>query len=322
MDEKKCVICAKPIPVDAVKCSVCGSHQKWLNRKLSFSSLILSLLISLFAVLGYLWPQIAELIYPQKTNIVIRQSEIDKSFANMEVKQGIYELTGKALSDNLKLAFKPRDTGNQYHTYTDDRQEIYFRDDNVQIKNLNEDIDVTIIDDSIYYIVEIDIKFEIEFKFILRNTGEKYGLVHYLKSEEDMIKKIQDIIYTIEFPTPLVMVSTYLEGKQYHEEHLNNYKVIPEFIEGHKLDIKDVIKKIFIYNRCDDSFIMDTESFIMIGETFVMGYTETPNKGIIDSVKLQSLIYNHDNTESKNFHFFKIHLTGENKVASFISSCD
>jgi hypothetical protein len=63
-----CVVCKKPIPKGALKCTECSSFQGW-RRHLEFSSLALSLLVALVSVSGIVVPALIKAIRPPSSDV-------------------------------------------------------------------------------------------------------------------------------------------------------------------------------------------------------------------------------------------------------------
>jgi hypothetical protein len=63
-----CKLCKEEIKKDAIVCLHCNNYQNW-KRYLNFSSILFSLLIAAFTVIGFTYPYLKEKLQPLKTEI-------------------------------------------------------------------------------------------------------------------------------------------------------------------------------------------------------------------------------------------------------------
>jgi len=67
MSEPICRVCAKPLPVDAAKCTICGEYQSWMRRLLA--GINLSALVALVPIVTLAYAFLADRLSPHGSDL-------------------------------------------------------------------------------------------------------------------------------------------------------------------------------------------------------------------------------------------------------------
>lgn len=283
INTKRCVVCVNEIPKGASKCSICNSYQNWFRRQLTFSSLVLSLLISLFAVLGLAIPKLDELIYPPNTKIVFKQSNTETSRGTFTYNQYISTYSGEDIGLEFKDYFRPEYPERVYSFYQNDDNSLMidYGPDSIVIKPNRVQKPLALQSDSLYYLIREELIIDLRFEFLIRNIGKKYGVIHYLKLADSPIKIRSKFFDDHKYDILLSISNSDPEITYYHPK-LKNKKISPEYLEAVTFQIIDTLNIFSLSDKDQNQF-----QFPYFDTTFQKQNVCFP---------LEPLIFNHDDS--------------------------
>lgn len=301
---KNCKTCGSRIYESAKKCPQCNTFQDW-RRNINFSTLVLSLLVSLFAVLGVLAASIPKLyafFKPPNSEIKIEQVKDIPSIINLEVFNELYYNSGEELVVQLKSVFPSNEESNLSSTTFDNgifniaygqKSMLYFLDS----------IEKKISYDSRYFLHSRKTVYTLELKYLIRNTGKRDGVLGYLK----LNTPLDTMLYNhSEFKiVPHLYVSDHTNK---NIELTGKIKLSANYFDIHNLNFTDTIHEYFFYENCDEAFFFSDENELNVSDS--------------SSIFFEALILNFRDKEVKSRHNFKIQWNAKYTNNKPVYSCE
>lgn len=304
---KNCIACASEIPKEAIICSVCKSDQRRVMRLIPLSSLMLSLLISFFAVLGIVWPLIKDLIVGKNSEIVVKQSLRENSWSKISNNFAIYDFRGSQVAQELKnniRSFEEDEYSDNLYISTKD-WEIYFDDEGTSFVDKHTSSRFVIHADSTYYFVIQELIVDVKLNYIVRNVGNEYGVIHYLKLKDRFLDNLKEQVDLKNLPSPRLSIASN-DKRSILFDDIRNIMVPVDFIGPYEYSLIDTINRFDIYTKSLINKSIITEKEYSIKRLFKKA-----------KISVEGIVYRFDDSEEIINQEFTIDLSWLENSESF-----